>query len=358
MRDSKRPRTRTGTPMPTAAFAPICAFDLISGPKPAIKLVGSIGRIHDEALRGFGRARHSTLAHAQEVKVGVNLPYTGIGAEFAQLDRPRHGDVSQAQCRQGEALQDHADQARRQEPGRQRCPRRDAGAAHPGQRRHPGRLGLFAERDRLGAGRQRRQEDGGDHERRHRAHHADVERTTRAVVQHVACRLCDRRSGGQAAQGQDRGGRLHRLPARQGQPGRVQALVRSQRRQGDRRDPDGRRRRRAGLHAVLPARQGQEARRVLRVRAGRRPRRRGGADLRRARHEGRRHQADRPRRHHAGHQAAGDGRRGGRHDHHASLQRRPRQRREQALRRGLEEGIRRRTRRRTSWRSAATTAWR
>src|SRR5262245_66047202 len=25
------------------------------------------------------------LAHAQEVKVGVNLPYTGIGAEFAQL---------------------------------------------------------------------------------------------------------------------------------------------------------------------------------------------------------------------------------------------------------------------------------
>jgi len=24
-------------------------------------------------------------AHAQEVKVGVNLPYTGIGAEFAQL---------------------------------------------------------------------------------------------------------------------------------------------------------------------------------------------------------------------------------------------------------------------------------
>ena len=26
-----------------------------------------------------------TAAHAQEVKVGVNLPYTGIGAEFAQL---------------------------------------------------------------------------------------------------------------------------------------------------------------------------------------------------------------------------------------------------------------------------------
>src|SRR5262245_62714721 len=27
----------------------------------------------------------ATLAGAQEVKVGVNLPYTGIGAEFAQL---------------------------------------------------------------------------------------------------------------------------------------------------------------------------------------------------------------------------------------------------------------------------------
>src|SRR5437899_8000703 len=27
----------------------------------------------------------TSWAHAQEVKVGVNLPYTGIGAEFAQL---------------------------------------------------------------------------------------------------------------------------------------------------------------------------------------------------------------------------------------------------------------------------------
>ena len=33
----------------------------------------------------------------------------------------------------------------------------------------------------------------------------------------------DGRGRGQAAQGQDRGGRLHRLPARQGQPGRLQA---------------------------------------------------------------------------------------------------------------------------------------
>ncbi len=27
-------------------------------------------------------AMTTALAHAQEVKVGVNLPYTGIGAEF------------------------------------------------------------------------------------------------------------------------------------------------------------------------------------------------------------------------------------------------------------------------------------
>ena len=50
-----------------------------------------------------------------------------------------------------------------------------------------------------------------------------------------------------------------------------------------------------GLHAVLPARQGREAGRAVRVRAGRRPRHRGGQDLWRARHGGRRHQADRHR---------------------------------------------------------------
>ena len=71
-------------------------------------------------------------------------------------------------------------------------------------------------------------------------------------------------------QGEDRGRRLHRLPARQGQPRRVQARLRGQWRQGHRRHPDGRRRRRARFHAVLPARQGQEAGCVLRVRAGRR----------------------------------------------------------------------------------------
>ena len=118
--------------------------------------------------------------------------------------------------------------------------------------------------------------------------------------------------------------------------------VRGQRRQGDRRDPDGRRRPGAGLHAVLPARQGQEAGRVLRLRAGRRPCARGDEDLWRARHEGSRHQADRPGRHHPGHQAAGDGPGRRRPHHHASLQCRPRQSRRTSVRRGLEEGLRRR----------------
>ena len=269
------------------------AFALVSGPKPAAhswRRFDHSGRNFDDQAflaASAALAMSACLAQAQEVKVGVNLPYTGIGAEFAQLIDRGMETVSQAQRRQGEALQDQADQARRQEPGRQRRPRRDAGAADPGQRRHPGRLGLFAERDRLRAGRHRRQEARGDHERRHRAHHQHVAVLRAHLVQHVARRLRDRRGRGQAAQGQDRGGRLHRLPARQGQPRRVQALVRGQRRQGDRRDPDGRRRRGAGLHAVLPARQGQEAGRVLRVRAGRRPRRRGGEDLRRARHAAR-----------------------------------------------------------------------
>ncbi len=75
-----------------------------------------------------------------------------------------------------------------------------------------------------------------------------------------------------------------RLSGRQGQPGRLQAGVRSCRRQGDRRDPDGWPGSGARFHPVLPTRQGQEARRVLRVRAGGRSRRRGGEDLLGARH--------------------------------------------------------------------------
>ena len=51
---------------------------------------------------------------------------------------------------------------------------------------------------------------------------------------------------------------------------RRSSALRGERRQGHRRNPDGRPGPGAGLHAVLPARQGQEAGRVLRLRAGRR----------------------------------------------------------------------------------------
>ena len=84
---------------------------------------------------------------------------------------------------------------------------------------------------------------------------------------------------------------------------------------------------------------------------------RGGQDLRRARHARGRHQADRTRRHHPGHQAAGHGRRRGRPHHHAPLQRRPRQ----SARTSASSPPGRRTtapiRRPTSRRSAPTTAW-
>ena len=43
-------------------------------------------------------------------------------------------------------------------PGGADAQDRDPGTADPGQRRRAGRLGLFAERDRVGAGRHRRQE--------------------------------------------------------------------------------------------------------------------------------------------------------------------------------------------------------
>ena len=78
----------------------------------------------------------------------------------------------------------------------------------------------------------------------------------------------------------------------------------------------------------------------------------GDQDLWRARHAAGRHQADRPGRPHRGHQAAVDGRRRGRPDHHAPLPRRSRQSREQALRGRLEEGIWRELQRQTSWRSS------
>ena len=217
-------------------------------------------------------ASAASLAQAQEVRVGVNLPYTGVGAELAQqIDRGMEQYLKLNPVKGYKVTLVKRDV---KDPERRQCPHRGPGAADPGQGRRAGRLGLFAERHRGGAGRERRQEARRDHERRHRAHHADVELLRAHLVQHVARRLRHGRGRRQAPQGQDRGGRLHRLPARQGHARVVQARLRGVGRQGDRRDPDGRPGRGAGLHAVLPARQGQEAGRVLRLRSGRRPCRR------------------------------------------------------------------------------------
>ena len=206
-------------------------------------------------------------ACAQEVRVGVNLPYTGVARRNRPADGSRHGALSQAQCRQGQAVRDQADQARREKSRRRRRQGRGAGTADPGQCRHRRRLALFAERDCDRAAGHRRQEARRDHECRHRAHHQSLALLCAGLVQHVARRRCAGRRRGETTRRQDRRHRLQRLPARQGQPRCVQARLRGGRRHGDRRHPDGGGGGGAGLHAVLPARQGQEAGRVLRVRA-------------------------------------------------------------------------------------------
>ena len=212
-------------------------------------------------------------ALAQEVKVGVVLPFTGIGAELGAADGPRHGALSQAQCRSGEALQDQAHQARLEGSERRRSQGRGPGTAHPGQGRCACRLGLFARCDRVGAGRYRRQEARGDHERRHRASSPIWRRNTCAPRSPCGMpatrwawpppRRCMRRP--------------RSSPTPTSRPARTawrrsSSALRGQWRQGDRRHSGGRTRRGAGLHAVLPARQGREAGRALRVRAGRRSR--------------------------------------------------------------------------------------
>ena len=216
-------------------------------------------------------------AVAQEVKVGVVLPYTGIGAELAQQIE-RGMDLY---------LKLNADQVK---PYTIKFIKRDSKAPNGAEAKVAvqelltqdkvdaiARLCLFARRHRLGADRRRRQQARGDHECRHRFHHQSCAGIRAHVVHHVAFRLRHGRGGGQDAARENRGRRLYRLPAWQGQPGGVQDRVRGEWRQGDRRHPGGRARRRSRFHAVLPARQGREARRALRVRAVRRSRHGGGA---------------------------------------------------------------------------------
>ena len=119
-------------------------------------------------------ALSAALAQAQEVKIGLVAPFTGIGAELGQqIDRGVE-QYLKLKAERVRALQDQDHQARRQEPVGRRLQDRGAGAPDPGQRRRARRLDLFAERDRLRAGRHRRQEDRRHHERRHRAHHHHV----------------------------------------------------------------------------------------------------------------------------------------------------------------------------------------
>ena len=100
----------------------------------------------------------------------------------------------------------------------------------------------------------------------------------------VADRPSDGRVRRQDARLPDRGGRLHRLPARQGRARRVRDRLRGGGRRGGRRGADGRAGRGARLHAVHAAGQGHRTRLLLRLRAGRQPCRGGVQDLRRPRH--------------------------------------------------------------------------
>ena len=179
------------------------------------------------------------IAAIAALAVGVGAPAVqhGIGAgsqgrrrpalyrrrrRTCAANGPRHGAISQAQCRPGETLHHQAHQARLQGAERRRSQGRGPGTAHPGQSRCACRLGLFARCHRVGAARHRRQKARGDHECRHRVHHQPVAGFRAHVVQHVACRLRLGRGGRQDAACQDRGRGLYRLSARQGQPRRLQ----------------------------------------------------------------------------------------------------------------------------------------
>ena len=63
-------------------------------------------------------AATASLALAQEVRIGVNLPYTGVGAELAQqIDRGME-QYLKLQRRCGEAVQAHIHPPRREGPER------------------------------------------------------------------------------------------------------------------------------------------------------------------------------------------------------------------------------------------------
>ena len=214
-------------------------------------------------------------AWAQDVKVGIVLPYTGVNAEFAQ-QMQRGIDLY---------LKLNADQVKpykitlikrdSKNAGRRRRQGRGPGVAHPRQGRCARGLFVFARRDRrsaplVTAGKKL----------------AVIMNAGTAFITNLSpyfVRTSFSMWHAGYSMGEAAANILHAKTAvvayTDYPPGKdslasLQDVLRGQWRQGDRRHPGGRARRRSRLHAVLPARQGREAGRAVRVRAGRRSRRR------------------------------------------------------------------------------------
>jgi hypothetical protein len=162
----------------------------------------------------------SQPAAAQEVKVGLILPYTGVGAELAQqMDR----GIEQYLKLNAAAVKPYSITIIKRDS---KAP--DGAAAKvDAQELLTQDKGLFTRRHRIGAGRQCRQEARGDHERRYVVHHQPVALLRPHLLHAVAVELRHGRAGGEIPARQDRGGRLYRLSARQGCAGRVQIRLRA-----------------------------------------------------------------------------------------------------------------------------------
>ena len=198
--------------------APMLRFQGCFRPRRGIMLSKSLKLFAAAWLAAF-----ATGAFAQTVKIGVVLPYTGRRRRVRPAGGPRHADVHEAESEGLRALQGRDHQARLEVAERRGRQGRGAGTRRPGESGHPDRLHLLPGRDRFRGAVYRSQEAGGDHERGHRLDHQSFADDLARLVLDVARRLRDGRGGGQDRQGEDRGDRLHRFSAGQGQPGRVQA---------------------------------------------------------------------------------------------------------------------------------------
>ena len=165
-------------------------------------------------------AMSAALAHAQEVKIGLVAPFTGIGAELGQqIDR---GVQQYLKLRASEFAPYKINIIKRDDKNPSGADSKTAVQELLTQDNVDALAGwiyspnAIASAPVVTAGKKI-----GVIMNAGTAHITTMSPYLRAhLVQHVARRLCAGRSGGQAAQGQDRGGRLQRLPARQGQPRR------------------------------------------------------------------------------------------------------------------------------------------